>query len=120
MEKQFEPFECVLVRHDGQSEWTTGIYSRIGKNCTNETIHICAGGGLPYKECIPYNENTKHLLGTTKPYEQPKPKTYQVEWVSGNKVGKVEYTDEEFENFIKTAVLHNKDISNFNVRKICG
>ena len=114
MENQFKPFDRVLVRDSNNGPWRANFYSHrddIGN-------HVCISGVWNY--CISYNEETAHLLGTIKPYEQPKPKTYQVEWVSGNKIGKVEYTDEEFENFIKTAVLHNKDISNFNVRKICG
>ena len=118
MEKhQFKPFDRVLVRDCKQSVWKTELYSYSYQN-NDGIFHACVGHTWRY--CIPYNEETKHLLGTTEPYEQPKPKTYRVEWVSGNKVGKVEYTDEEFENFIKTAVLHNKDISNFDVRKICG
>lgn len=122
MEKyQFKPFDQVLVRYDGQSEWTTGIYSRIGKNVMNETVHVCAGGGMPYKECVPYNEETAHLLGTTKPYTAPQPKTYQVIFIAQNgDKHQVSYTDDEFKKFIETAVLNNKDVSNFDVRRICG
>ena len=117
MEKhQFKPFDQVLVRDADNEKWYPAHYKY--HNPTGEYPHICDDMG--WKQCIPYNEKTAHLVHTSEPYEQPKPKTYRVEWVSGNKVGKVEYTDEEFENFIKTAVLHNKDISNFDVRKICG
>lgn len=112
---EFKPFDHVLVRYDGQSEWTTGIYSRIGKNVMNETVHICAGGGLPYRECIPYNEETKHLLGTTKKYQKPELKEYHV-WTSGT--FNEWMTESEFKNFIETAVIHNKDITDFHVLRI--
>lgn len=115
MEKhQFKPFEQVLVRDSNSGQWHANFYSHLDNN----NNHVCIHGIWNY--CIPYNEETVHLLGTTKPYEQSQPKTYRIEWVSDNKMYKMEYTDEEFENFIKTAVLHNKDIQNFNVRKICG
>ena len=117
MEKhQFKPFEQVLVRNTEDQVWKPNFYSFEGYNGNG---HLCTND-MKYIQCIPYNEETAHLLGTTESYEQPKPKTYRVEWVSGDKLHKMEYTDEEFENFIKTAVLHNKDVSNFNVRKICG
>ena len=114
MEKQFKPFDKVLVRDSNIGPWRANFYSHLDNN----KYHVCIHG--VWNNCIPYNEETAHLLGTTKPYEQPKPKTYRVEWVSNDKLHKMEYTDEEFENFIKTAVLHNKDVSNFNVRKVCG
>ena len=112
---KFKPFDQVLVRYDDQSEWTAGIYSKIGKNITNATVHVCVGGGLPYNECIPYNEETAHLLGTNKPYEPPQPKEYHV-WTSGSFDEWM--TEDEFQNFIKTAVIHNKDITDFHVLRI--
>lgn len=112
---EFKPFDQVLVRYDEQSEWTAGIYSRIGKNITNATVHVCVGGGLPYNECIPYNEETAHLLGTNKPYEPPQPKEYHV-WTSGSFDEWM--TEDEFQNFIKTAVINNKDITDFHVLRI--
>jgi hypothetical protein len=117
MEKhQLKPFERVLVRDNDTQSWKCDIFSHYIKNDTFS--YICVGNAYVY--CIPYNENTAHLVGTTKPYTPPQPKTYWVEWVSNGDAHRVEYTDEEFENFIKTAVLHNKDIQNFNVRRICG
>ena len=117
MEKhQFKPFEKVLVRDSNKQPWKCGIFSNYTED--EEYKYECVGN--VYAQCIPYNENTMHLLGTTEPYEQPKPKTYRVQWVSKEGSHTEEYTDEEFENFIKIAVLHNKDVSNFNVQKICG
>lgn len=114
MEKhQFKPFEKVLVRDRKDQEWSADFYSHKGAD-----THQCVSSN--WNEVIPYNENTAHLLGTTKPYEQPKPKTYHVEWGLDSQMEQQDYTDEEFENFIKTAVLRNKDISNFKVTRICG
>lgn len=115
MEKhQFKPFDQVLVRDSDGRPWRTNFYAKLDVN----ENHICLYG--TWRQCIPYNENTKHLIDTIKPYEQPKPKTYHVEWGLDSQMEQQDYTDEEFENFIKTAVLRNKDISNFKVTRICG
>lgn len=116
MEKhQFKPFDKVLVRDYDDDPWCATHYSHFNNE---QQRHYCTSSY--WNQCVPYNENTAHLLGTTKAYTPPQPKTYWVEWVSNGDAHRVEYTDEELENFIKTAVLHNKDIQNFNVRKICG
>ena len=118
MEKhQFKPFDKVLVRDEDNEEWYPAHYKFYNK-CNEKHPHVCDTMG--WKQCIPYNEETKHLVGTTEPYEQPKPKTYHVEWGLDSQMEQQDYTDEEFENFIKTAVLRNKDISNFKVTRICG
>lgn len=57
-EYQFEPFEQVLVRDSPNEKWKTAHYSH-----REGTIYV-AGGNWLY--CIPYNEKTKHLRGTTK------------------------------------------------------
>lgn len=54
-----EPFDKVLVRNRKTDLWLTDMF----------TFHIdkpvakCITGA--YMQCIPYNEDTKHLLGTT-------------------------------------------------------
>lgn len=111
---QFKPFEPVLVRDSNSGLWRANFYSHLDNN----NDHVCISGVWNY--CIPYNEETAHLLGTTKAYTPPKPKTYHVEWGLDSQMEQQDYTDEEFENFIKTAVLRNKDISNFKVTRICG
>ena len=115
MEKhQFKPFDKVLVRDSSLTTWRANFYSHLyGKN-----NHVCISS--TWNQCIPYNEETKHLVGTNKPYVKPQPKTYHVEWGLDSQMEQQDYTDEEFENFIKTAVLRNKDISNFKVTRICG
>ena len=117
MEKyQFKPFDKVLVRNTEEQIWKPNFYSFEEYNSNG---HVCTND-MKYAQCIPYNENTAHLVGTNKPYTPQQPKTYWIEWVQNGDAHRVEYTGEELENFIKIVVLHNKDIQNFNVRKICG
>lgn len=52
-----QPFDKLLVRSDGNSFWTAGLFSYIVGQWA-----ICVGGGIA--KCIPYNEETKHLIGT--------------------------------------------------------
>ena len=118
MEKhQFKPFERVLVRDNEKDAWKCDIFSHYIQNDTFP--YMCIGNAYVY--CIPYNEKTVHLLGTTKAYTPPQPKTYKVIFITqnGNRQ-QVLYTDDEFKKFIETAVLNNKDVSNFDVRRICG
>lgn len=111
MEKhQFKPFDQVLVRDDEECNWKAGIYSHYNKE--SDMPHICLGSQYVY--CIPYNEETAHLLGTNKEYGKTK------KWHVSSHFGNFEedLDDEELENFIKTAVMNNKDITNFHVRYI--
>lgn len=66
--KSLKPFDKVLVR-DGKAEnWTCNFFSHIGEPYN---IYMCIsimGGG--FKQCIPYNDKTQHLVGTNK--EAPK------------------------------------------------
>lgn len=59
-EYEFTPFEKVLVRNYLAEGWTADIFSY--KNVDGS--YICVGGPRSY--CIPYNNETAHLLGTTK------------------------------------------------------
>lgn len=111
----FKPFDQVLVRDYDDDPWRAMHYSHFDEM----QKHYC--GSSYWVQCIPYNENTAHLLGTTKPYELPQPKTYNVIFIAENgDRHQVPYTDDEFKKFIEIAVLNNKDVSNFDVRKICG
>ena len=114
MKNQFKPFEQVLVRDHENDVWTCGIYSHYDNNRNDS--HVCTD--TAWKQCIPY-EGNEHLLNTNKPYTLLQQKTFSVAWSTFNEPQRVEYTDEEFENFIKIAVLRNKDIRNFNVRRLC-
>ena len=110
MEKhQFKPFDQVLVRDCEQHAWKAGIYSHYDKE---SHTYVCAGSY--YIQCIPYNENTAHLIGTSKPYKEPEPKVWQIMSTGYNDI----MTSEELSNFIKTAVINNKDITDFRIRYI--
>lgn len=116
---EFKPFQQVLVKdNDDNSSWKCGIFSHYNEF---EEVYKYSCVGSIYAHCIPYNENTAHLLGTTDAYVPPQPKTYQVIFITPNGDRHQEsYTDDEFRKFIETAVLNNKDVSNFDVRRICG
>ena len=64
--KALQPFDKVLVRDTRVRQWKCGFYSHK----SDETIYRYKTTSNAYICCIPYNEETKHLLGTTK--EAPK------------------------------------------------
>ena len=59
--KTLKPFARVIVRnHNG--EWECAFFSHIkdyGSGCQYDCCYMI------YRYCIPYNEDTKHLVGTT-------------------------------------------------------
>lgn len=60
----FEPFDKVLVRDRDDEMWTCDLFV-----CLNEEgPYDCISSD--WKQCIPYNDDTKHLLGTCDPYKQ--------------------------------------------------
>lgn len=111
MENQFKfkHFDQVLVRDSNLGRWRANFYSHTDNN----NNHVCISGIWNY--CIPYNEETAHLIDTTKAYNAPQQKEYHV-WNSG--AFDEWMTEDEFQNFIKTAVIHNKDITDFHVLRI--
>ena len=60
--KTLKPFDRVLVRHECYHRWRCEFYSYIHDD--NSGYPYVAIGGA-YKRCIPYNDETKHLIGTT-------------------------------------------------------
>lgn len=62
-EFDFKPFDKVLVRDD-DGVWFAGIFSHLRR----DGQFFCSGGNL-WEQCIPYNDQTKHLLGTTEDWE---------------------------------------------------
>lgn len=58
---EFKAFDKVLVRDSNDYKWKAGFFSHYSEGLNYP--FICVGGG--YGQCIPYNEDTKHLLGTT-------------------------------------------------------
>ena len=65
-ECEFQPFQKVLVRVE-DDYWFATFFSH---KCDNEDEPFVAIDGIGYKYCIPYNEQTKHLLGTTNKLEE--------------------------------------------------
>lgn len=60
--KTLKPFDKVLVRDSRMSPWRCALYShtrRVGTKWKYVT------GYSTYDYCIPYNDDTKHLVGTT-------------------------------------------------------
>ena len=53
-----QPFDKVLIRNMDNGFWNAAFFSYIAGQWVN-----CVGSGTA--ECIPYNEETKHLVGTT-------------------------------------------------------
>lgn len=62
---EFNPFDKVLVRDNG-GFWICSLFSHISKK-QDKYKYITVAGSFEY--CIPYNEQTAHLLGTTENYE---------------------------------------------------
>ena len=58
--KTLQPFEKVLVRDYPIDKWGCDFFSYID----NTMLFPIMGGGLMHKMCIPYNDDTKHLIGT--------------------------------------------------------
>ena len=58
--KTLQPFDKVLVRDLNGHIWVCDLFSYI-KECTQFPYKCMASY---YKCCIPYNDETKHLLGT--------------------------------------------------------
>ena len=58
--KDFKPFDKVLIKHNHENErWVCNFFSDMLLNGEVSCIGVSA------YECIPYNDKTKHLVGTT-------------------------------------------------------
>lgn len=57
--KTLKPFDKVLVRDYSSDTWTIDLFSY--KNDNEKDIRVLS---YWWQQCIPYNEETKHLLGT--------------------------------------------------------
>ena len=62
--KTLQPFDKVLVRDKNLVRWRCTFYSHLIED--NETVYKYVTAYNIYRYCIPYNDETKHLLGTTK------------------------------------------------------
>lgn len=69
-EKKECPFrkgDKVLVRDSNDSNW---IPETFDEYCDNDTDYHYGCEGMVYAQCIPYNEKTWQLLGTTDDYKE--------------------------------------------------
>lgn len=62
----FKPFDKVLVRC-GNGTWGATFFSRCDNKSTWTYVGVDCNN---WEQCIPYNEHTAHLLGTTDPYTE--------------------------------------------------
>ena len=68
--KTLQPFDKILVRNSNCNSWVCDLFSHIKINIrTNKPCLPCfypiVGLSLTSEYCVPYNEETKHLIGTT-------------------------------------------------------
>lgn len=56
-----KPFDKVLVKDINSEKWKIQLFSHIIKNCFPSEYHCI---GSCYNFCIPYNDDTKHLVET--------------------------------------------------------
>lgn len=63
--KELKPFDKVLVRDDVSGDcWRCSLYSHTRKK-EESTLYRYATTDNSYTFCIPYNDDTKHLVGKT-------------------------------------------------------
>ena len=58
---EFKPFDKVITRVHNKAIWTANIFSHIDQHGKYVTIGCISG----YTYCLPYNEDTAKLIGTT-------------------------------------------------------
>ena len=59
--KTLQPFDRVIASSYCDDEWDCDIFSHINQEYSFPYVCI----GQAWKCCIPYNDDTKHLVGTT-------------------------------------------------------
>ena len=65
--KTLHPYDKVLVRDSRSDKWRCQFFSHILKD--DDYFCACIYSSYRYGNCIPYNDDTKHLVGTT--YKAP-------------------------------------------------
>ena len=61
--KTLKPFDKVLSRYDGGC-WSANLFSHIEERDNEYCAPFSVCNGSLVKFCIPYNDDTKHLVGT--------------------------------------------------------
>ena len=105
-QNQFKPFDQVLVKDDLTNNiWVCELFSHVSK------VGLYVGtGGCSYDECIPYNEETKHLIGTSLLYQKPEPKVWKVIDDETTLM-----THKELLYYIENVKEFNKIVNNFRI-----
>lgn len=60
--QEFKPFDKVLVRNESNEKWSINLFSYYDEK-DNYYPYVCLSNH--YKECIPYGNYNRHILGTT-------------------------------------------------------
>ena len=63
--KDFKPFDKVLLRDGYGFKWHPTFLEKILKEPSGEYSAVELINGCKWDMCIPYNDETKHLVGTT-------------------------------------------------------
>jgi len=63
--EDFKPFDKVLVRDCSGQHWTINLFSHYVETSDYPYKGLSCG----YAQCLPYNEETAHLLGTDEEYD---------------------------------------------------
>lgn len=58
--KTLQPFDRVLVRDNDDEKWDCDLFSYYDENQSYPYVFV----SRPWSHCIPYNDETKHLVGT--------------------------------------------------------
>lgn len=64
--EEFKPFDKILVRNGNGLVWFPSLFDRISKELTYEGTIVELISGRTWGQCIPYNDETKCLLNTSK------------------------------------------------------
>jgi len=64
----FLPFDKVVVREE-DGKWHASLFSDFDKDNEDDMPYLTLGGS-PWYECLPYNDKTAKLIGTTDDYEE--------------------------------------------------
>ena len=62
--KTFKPFDRVLIFNAEDMNWQCSLFSHYNEK--DNPFHFVCIDSFCYQYCIPYNDDTKYLIGTTK------------------------------------------------------
>lgn len=63
--KEFKPFDKVLIRDRGNFKWLPSFFEKIVQEPSDEISVVELISRNRWEMCIPYNDETKSLTGTT-------------------------------------------------------